>query len=176
MGRIRREDIEPDKSKITIDVLEVEFEPKGNTVALIRKLPFRMSSTMNQYFVDIANLMVSGSQIISISTNADDDIVSPTHMQLAVYFGVSGKTISNVMFELLKVGALARIKTRGLSYYVVSPEYAIHIDGCNKGLFDMFGVVNNSILDKINEIKKNVMYNTWRQIKGYDDKGRTINE
>lgn len=144
------------KEKKEIEIYHSDYFYGLNMDAIILKFPTKNKmDNMNKYFMEIANLVQEGTNILSFGfdKNGNNNIV--THKQLALYLDVVDKTVYNLLYEYGKLGIIARIKVNDIQYFVMNPDYAIHRNGINSFVYNLFNINIDSVDDTVNKVKKN---------------------
>jgi hypothetical protein len=155
------------KRKKQIYVYEGGYCDNLNLVAYIRKFPHNHTAkNWNQQFVDIANLVEEGTNILSFGKDEEGNTLIATTKQIALYLGVGELTARNCLYELKAAGIIARVSFGKFTYCVMNPEYAVHKDGVHQFVYDMFGVKEDSFEDDVNRLKKKAIKNILLEEKG----------
>ena len=154
-----------DVKKKTVNVYSGGYCEDMGIIAYILRFPYEHTAReYNQQFVYLANLIEQGTNILTFGKDEDGNSIIATQKQMAVYLEVTEKTVLNMMWDLSRLGIVARVKTRDIIYFIMNPEYAIHKKGTYKSVYALFGVVDRSFEDDINRVKKQMV----RDIIRYD--------
>ena len=145
--------------KERIEIIDSDYFYGLKMVAHILKMPNKVRmDNMNKYFLEIANLVQKGSNILSFGKNKDGSLSIVTKKQLSLYLDVGDKTILNLLWEYKKANIIASVKVGSNNYYIMNPEYAIHKGGVNSFVFDLFNIKSSCISDDMFTQKKHYTY------------------
>lgn len=146
------------KEKKEVEIYHSDYFYGLDMDAIIFKFPTKNKMDhLNKYFIEIANLVQEGTNILSFGFDKKGNNNIVTHKQLALYLDLVDKTVYNLLYEYGKLGIIARIKVGDIQYFVMNPEYAIHRNGINSFVYNLFNINTDSVDDTVNKVKKNII-------------------
>ena len=148
-----------EKDTKTIEVYHSDYFYGLDIEAFILRFPDdKKMSNLNKYFIEMANLVQEKTNILSFGYTKDGRNKIITHKQLALYLDVSDKTVHNLLYEYGRAGIIARIKLASTQYFVMNPNYAVHKNGVNSFVYDIFDIERNCLDDDLYDVKRSFMH------------------